>query len=235
AEQVGERLATSRAAGPIGRLGALLRRSRLGRALGAESDELAGGEWWAQPGLERVLGDLSRTITDLSTSLGGGLGRQVRERFAPEVLEREVRSTVEATRNVVGDLGPPRPRRWWSLVGVVQLALFAALVAGLVWLWVDGVDRGQVPWNLILIGGSLVAASVLSLAVKASGRRAGRRSAKDYRAEVRQGLNGSLQAQIGDGLAEAVAVRDRLAAALARLQAEVGDGASELGSISGTS
>lgn len=224
AERVGERLATSRAAGPVGRLGALLRRSRLGSALGATPDEVSPGEWWTGPGLERVLSDLSRMTTDLSTDLGGGLGRRIRGDFAPERLEPEVRASVEGAREAAGELSPPRRRAWWSAVGAVQLVLFAALVGGLVWLWVDGVDRGQVPWNLILIGGAAVLAAALSWAVRASGRSAGRRGARDYRLRIFEALETQLETRIGAGLAAQVAVRDRLAQSLSRLEAETGGG-----------
>ena len=217
-ERLGERLATARAAGPLGRLGAILRRSRLGRAFGAAPDEVKPGEWWAQPGLERVLGGLSRTVTDVSTDLGGPLGRALRSGLAPENLETAVRASVEGARQEAGDLGPPTPKRWWSLVGVVQLVLFAGLVAGVVWVWVDGVDRGEVPWNVILIAGSLVFSTLLGLATRASGRRAGRRRAARYRSDVEEAITGQIDERIGTGVVEALAVRGRLAASLGRLE-----------------
>ncbi len=227
AESVGERLAASRAAGPLGRLGARLRRSRFGRALGAAPDEVEPGDWWAQPGLERVLAGLNRTITDVSTGLGGGLGRRLRAEFPSERLESEVRGSVEAARHDAGELGPPGPRRWWSLVGVVQLVLFAGIVGGLVWLWVDGVDRGEVPWNLILLGGSVGLASVLGWLTAASGRRAGRRVAREYGSQIRRALDYQLTDRVGDGVAEVVAARDRTSEALSRLEAEIGDAAAD--------
>jgi len=45
---------------------------------------------------------------------------------------------------------------------------------------------------------------------------------------VQRSLEASVQGRIGVGLAEAVAVRDRLAAALARLQVEVGAATTDL-------
>ncbi|NNC91770.1 MAG: hypothetical protein HKN80_04700 [Acidimicrobiia bacterium] len=218
AERIGERLATARAAGPLGRLGAALRRSRLGKALGAAPDEVAPGEWWAQPGLERVLGSLSRTVTDISTDLGGQLGRSLRSDLTPENLETALRGSVEGARHAVGELGPPVPKKWWGFIGVVQLALFAALVAGIAWVWVDGVDRGEVPWNVILIGGALVVSAVLGLATRASGRRAGRRRATSYRADVERALIGQVEDRIGAGVAGALSKRADLVTSLARLE-----------------
>jgi GTP-binding protein EngB required for normal cell division len=218
AERVGERLATARAAGPLGRLGAVLRRSRLGKAFGAAPDEVKPGEWWAQPGLERVLGGLGRTVTDVSTDLGGQLGRGLRADLTPENLDTAVRASVEGARHGVGELGPPAPKKWWGFVGVVQLALFAALVVGIAWVWVDGVDRGEVPWNLILIGGSVVLSTLLGLATRASGRRAGRRRATVYRSDVEQALAAQMQEGIGARVARALAARSRLAASLERLE-----------------
>ncbi len=219
AERVGGRLATSRSAGPVGRIGALLRRSRLGRALGAAPEAVAVGEWWAQPGLEQVLAGLSRMVTDVSVELGGSLGRQVRDEFSPERLETAVRSSVEGARAGAGELGPPAPRRWWRAAGLIQLVLFAALVTGVAWVWVDGIDRGEVPWNLILIGGSAALGLLLSRLARASGVRAGRRRARRYRAEVERAIAAQLQERIGDQLAESVAARDRLAEALSRVEA----------------
>jgi energy-coupling factor transporter ATP-binding protein EcfA2 len=218
AERVGERLATARAAGPLGRLGAVLRRSRLGKAFGATPDEVKPGEWWAQPGLERVLGGLSRTVTDVSTDLGGPLGRDLRSNLAPENLETAVRACVEGARHEVGELGPPAPKTWWRFVGLVQLMLFAALGAGIAWVWVDGVDRGEVPWNLILIGVSVVLSTLFGLATRASGRRAGRRRATSYRSDVERAITAQIDERIGADVVEALSVRGRLAASLARLE-----------------
>ena len=218
AERVGERLATSRAAGPVGRLGALLRRSRLGRALGAAPEEPAVGEWWAQPGLERVLAGLSRTIIGVSTTVGGGLGRRIRSEFPPERLAATIRASVEGARDRVGLLDLPAVRRWWSVSGAIQLIAFAALVGGIVWVWVDGVDRGQVPWNLLMIAGSVAVAAGLSWGARASGRRAGRTRARAYRAEIEQVIDAQIEGRIGTSLKEVVAARDRVGGALAVLQ-----------------
>lgn len=217
ATTVGERLATSRAAGPLGRVGALLRRSRLGAALGASPDEVQPGNWWAQPGLEGVIGDLSRTVTDVSIGLGSEQGRRLRADLSPPRLETEVRAVVEGARNQVGPLGPPAPRRWWSLVGAVQLALFALLVAGLVWLWVDGVDRGQTPWNLIVIGGSLIATLGLGAVTRASGRRAGRKRARAYRSDVETAVTAQLSTRVGEPVASAISARQRFEEELRQL------------------
>jgi len=228
AERVGERLATARAAGPFGRLGAVLRRSRLGKAFGAAPDEVRPGEWWGQPGLERVLGGLTRTITDLSTELGGQLGRGLRAELAPEQLEEAVRASVEGARHDAGELGPPAPRTWWGFIGLVQLVLSAALIAGIAWVWVDGVDRGEVPWNLILIGASVVLSTIFGLATRASGRSAGRRRARSYRADVERAITAQIDERIGAAIVRALSVRTRLAASLARLEHAV-SGAAETG------
>lgn len=217
AEQVGERLATSRAAGPIGRLGALLRRSRFGRALGSAPDDVSARQWWSQPGLERVLGDLSRTVTDVSTGFGGDLGRTLRADLTPAHLETSIRASVEGAREAVGPLNPPAPRWWWGLVGAVQLVLFAVLVAGIVWLWVDGVDRGQVPWSLIMIGGAAVLAAVLGWGTRASGRRAGRQNAAGYRSGIEAAIGEQVRERVGAPVSSALDQQARLAAAVSEL------------------
>ncbi len=104
------------------------------------------------------------------------------------------------------------------MVGVVQLALFVALVAGVAWVWVDGVDRGEVPWNVILIGGSLVLSGLLGLATRASGRRAGRGRATSYRSDVERAIAAQIDERIGAGVDEALSARKDLAVALTRLE-----------------
>jgi GTP-binding protein EngB required for normal cell division len=222
-ERVGERLAAAHASGPIGRAGAVLRRSRLGRAFGAAPDVVGAGEWWAQPGLERVLAGLSRAVTDISTGLGVGLGRRLRADLTPERLEQAVRSSVEGARHDAGELGPPAPKWWWRPAGIAQVVLFAALVAGAAWVWVDGVDRGEVPWNVIVIGASIGMAWVLGLATRASGRRAGRRRAGEFRSTVEQAIAAQVEVRIGADVDRALSVRDRMGAAMARLEADIGE------------
>ncbi|MBT8202912.1 MAG: 50S ribosome-binding GTPase, partial [Acidimicrobiia bacterium] len=217
ASRVGERTAMSRAAGPIGRLGALLRRSRFGRALGAAPDEPGPGHWWTRPGLERVLSEVSRAVTDTSVQLGGPLGRRLREDFGPDQLEEQLRASVEGTHHNVGDIQGVSARWWWGLVGVVQLALFAALVSGLVWLYVDGVDRGEFPWNLVLVGGSIIVATVLSWAVGASGRRLGRRAGERYRQRVETAMAAQVRTRLSDPILDSIRRRDELAEALAKM------------------
>lgn len=217
AARIGERTALSRAAGPIGRLGALLRRSRVGRALGAAPDEPATGHWWNRPGLERVLSDASRAVTDISVQVGGPLGRSLRESFGPEHLEEQLRASVEGARHDAGDLQGVAPRWWWGMVGVLQLALFAALIAGLVWLYVDGVDRGEFPWNLVLVGGSVVVATVLSWAVRASGRRLGTKGGLRYRAAVETAMASQVRSRVSGPILESIRRRDDLATALATM------------------
>jgi len=223
AEQVGERLATSRAAGPIGRLGALVRRSRLGRALGAVPDEVAATEWWARPGLERVVGNLNRTVVDVSTGMSGELGRRLRSDLTPERLETEIRAAVEGAREEAGVLDAPSPKWWWSLVGGLQLLLFIALVGGAAWVWVDGVDRGEVPWNIILIALSSVLAVGAGLVTRWSGRRAGRSRARQYQADIKRALQTQVQGRVGAPLAEALAAQERVVGALERLEGAIGE------------
>jgi hypothetical protein len=104
----------------------------------------------------------------------------------------------------------------------MQLVLFAALVAGIVWVWVDGVDRGEVPWNVVLGVGALVLSTLLGLATRASGRRAGRRRAERHRSDVEQAITAQIDDRIGERVATAVAARHRLVAAIERLESEIG-------------
>jgi hypothetical protein len=173
--------------------------------------------------LEGVLGDLSRTVTDVSTGFGGDLGRTLRADLTPAHLETSIRASVEGAREAVGPLNPPAPRWWWGLVGAVQLVLFAVLVAGIVWLWVDGVDRNQVPWSLIMIGGSALLAALLGWGTRASGRRSGRQNAAGYRSDVESAIADQLRGRIGAPVSEALAKQERLRTAVAELGIVVAD------------
>lgn len=210
AEVIGQRLASSRAAGPPGRLAALFRRGRIGRALGAMPDEIPAGDWWSRPGLERVLAGLNRSVTDLSTAVGEGLGRRIRADFGPERLDRSIRATVEGALDEVGALAPPPARRWWAAMGVVQLVIFAGLMSGLVWTWVEGVNRGDVPWHLILVAGSVILGAAIRSVTRASGRRAGRRRAREHRNALEEALAGHLRERVAKPIQTTIAVRDRL-------------------------
>jgi hypothetical protein len=99
--------------------------------------------------------------------------------------------------------------------------VFAALAGGIVWVWVDGIDRGQVPWNLIIVAGSVAVAAGLSWVARASGRRAGRAGARSYRADLERAIDAQIEDRIGESLAAVMAARDRVWRALAGLHDEI--------------
>ncbi|MEV0148692.1 MULTISPECIES: YfjP family GTPase [unclassified Nonomuraea] len=108
-----------------------------------------------------------------------------------DAVDRAVgRTSVRATRQP----------RWWKAVGVVQWLVFAAMVAGALWLGaLFGLDYlrlpelpvptlGVVPWpTVLLVGGALagILVALLSrLAAWAGGRRRARRTARALRAAI---------------------------------------------------
>ena len=98
-------------------------------------------------------------------------------------------------------LGVARPAIWWRIVQVVQLLLLLAVVGGLIWLAVQGVNQissfglpdlgevGGVPMAAVVAGGSLVAGIVLAGLSNLVSRLGGRRKAKRADRQLREAID----------------------------------------------
>lgn len=223
AEESGERLAMSQGSGPLGRLWAVLRRSRLGRALGAtppgEAIPRASRGWTGRAGLEQVLADTSGLVAELSFETGGAFGARLREEWRPERLEREVRASVEGVLAHSARPRPPQAARWWRAAALLQVFLLAAVAAAAVWIWAqpESLRPGRWPWPLLVGWVAAALGAALAALVRRSGRTAGRRAAGEYRAEVRAGLEEQLTRRVAIPLRALLRARAELGATLAEL------------------
>ncbi|MBB6345345.1 GTP-binding protein EngB required for normal cell division [Nonomuraea muscovyensis] len=139
-----------------------------------------------------------RDVGDAAASgLPGPWAAAVRQ--AARARSRELADTVDRTVGVTSSRATRRPR-WWKAVGGLQWLIFAAMVAGAVWLGaLFGLDYlqlpeppvptlGEVPWpTVLLVGGALagvVVALLARLAAWVGGRRRARRTARALRAAI---------------------------------------------------
>nr|WP_206068086.1 YfjP family GTPase [Nonomuraea sp. FMUSA5-5] len=120
--------------------------------------------------------------------------RQAARSRAPELADAVDRAV--ATTSAVGTRRP----RWWRAVNVVQWAVFAAMLAGALWLGVlFGMDYlrlpqpplptvGVVPWPTVLLVGGVLAGVLIALLARlaawAGGRRRARRTGRALRASI---------------------------------------------------
>ncbi|GHJ48798.1 hypothetical protein Cs7R123_61400 [Catellatospora sp. TT07R-123] len=113
----------------------------------------------------------------------------------PDALDRAVATT---------DLGVARPRRWWTLINVLQWVFALTALVGLVWLGVRwamfalalpalplpqvAVQGWQLPTPTALLAGGLLAGLLLSLLVRPVVRLAARRRRRRAAARLRAGV-----------------------------------------------
>jgi hypothetical protein len=139
-----------------------------------------------------------RDVGDAAASgLPGPWATAVRQ--AARARSRELADAVDRAVGVTSSRATGRPR-WWRAVGGLQWLIFAAMVAGMVWLGaLFGLDYlrlpeppvptlGEVPWpTVLLVGGALAGVLVALLArlvAWAGGRRRARRTARALRAAI---------------------------------------------------
>jgi GTP-binding protein EngB required for normal cell division len=226
-ERAGEKSARRIGGGPVGKALATMRRSPVGRALGAGSEEEVIQEetrqWEGRVGLERALAGLGELVTDLSFEAGGAFGAKLRDRFTDRELQYQLRGSIEGALAKVKEPGAPRPRRWWPVAGAMQTLLFLALVGCGVWIWArpDSLERGTWPWPLIVGAAAVLLSILLSALIRRSGRRSGSATAGAYRAAVEHALSEQLSRRIGVPFRTLVRERAEFEGALAELSLQV--------------
>ncbi|MGP4094939.1 YfjP family GTPase [Nonomuraea sp. KM90] len=182
---------TSRRAG--GEIGSASRRSG-GEIVGRTSVPAASAVQRAQ--VETAIRDVGEVA---ASGLPGPWAAAVRQ--AARSRARELADTVDRTVATTS-AGATRRPRWWRVVNVLQWLVFAAMLAGALWLGVlFAMDylrlpqpplptAGVVPWpTVLLVGGALagVLIALLSrLAAWAGGRRRARRTARALRTAIGQ-------------------------------------------------
>jgi len=227
AQRAGMKVARRVGGGPLGRLAATIRRSPVGRALGAGREEEAVQEetrkWEGRAGLERALATLGELVTELSFLARGAFGARIRGEFGDGELQRQVRGAIEGSMANVREPGVPNPARWWSVAGVWQLLSFMAVLGCAVWIWAspDTVQQGTWPWPLIVAAAVILVSLAVGALVRRSGRKAGRLVATSYRRAVEAELGAQLARRIGAPIRTVVRERAELEGALAELAVQV--------------
>lgn len=235
AERAGVKVARRVGGGPLGRLVASIRRSPVGRALGAGREEEAVQEetrkWEGRAGLERALATLGELVTELSFRAGGAFGARLRREFDDRHVQRQVRGAIEGTMANVREPGVPLPARWWSVAGFAQLLVFLAVVGCGVWIWANpaSLEKGAWPWPLMVAAGVILGSLGIGALVRRSGRRAGRAVAMSYRQVVEAELAAQLSRRIGIPMRTVVRERAELEGALADLAMQVARAEQKLG------
>ena len=227
AERAGVKIARRVGGGPLGKVAAALRRSPVGRALGAGREEDAVMEetrkWKGRGGLERALATLGELVTDLSFQAGGAFGARLRQEFGDQDLQRQVRGTIEGAMANVREPGVPHPARWWSVAGFLQLLFFLVVIGCGIWIWAlpETLERGTWPWPVIVAGATILLANGLAALVRRSGRKAGRIVAGSYHQAVETELAAQLGRRIGVPMRTVLRERAELEGALADLALQV--------------
>ncbi len=227
AERAGVRTARRVGGSPVGRLGAAIRRSPVGRALGAGREEDAiedeTRKWEGRAGLERALATFDQLVTQLSFEAGGAFGARLRREFGDQDIQRQVRGAIEGTMANLREPGTPQPARWWSAAGFCQLLSLITVVGCGVWIWArpDTLERGKWPWPLI-VGAAAVLLSVgVGALVRRSGRKSGRAVAIAYRLDVEDKIAHQLTKRIGVPVRTVLRERAELEGALTELALHV--------------
>ncbi len=204
AQKAGARAAAAASSGPLGRALHAARGTTLGKILGLPGDLPVAG-----------------TLLPSSSGTGGGLGAAARlhvhvqdvAEAAPAPVAREVRALTSGTwlddrvRDVesIGLAEQSAPEgveipRWWHLMAVLRTLLSAAVVAGLIGLWLTpSLPRPgtAVPWPWLAIIFGLGLSLLIGQATRASGARLGRGVALDHRAALASLFSRELDRLVG--------------------------------------
>lgn len=223
AVDAGERMARRSAGGPIGRVSGAIRRSRVGRALGAGQEQEAIVEesrgWRARPGLEAATAALTGVVTDLSFEAGGPFGLELRRRFDADRIERDLRGAAEGVTGSADGVPTVAGRWWWPVASVIQWLVLLAVIGSAIWAWArpEVLSRGEWPWPVIVGAAAVLLGVGVASAVRWSGRKAGLDALSRYRSAVVETLSAAIDRRIGVPLRTVMRSRAELAGALTEL------------------
>jgi hypothetical protein len=224
AERDGVRQAVSLGSGPIGRLAHAVRKSPVGRALGAGRDEAAETvvhRAAAGAGLPAAAAALEKVVGDLSFEAGGAFGARLRADFSPQRVESELEAAADAVLARQRNPGVAAPSAWLRVAAVVQTLVLIAIIGAIAWAWArpETLRPGSWPWPvLVTIGAALLGWGTANW-VRATGRRAGRGAALARRRALAAELSADLDRRLGQPLRARARDRAELAGLLAELAA----------------
>ena len=232
-------LAEARAAGagPLGRLRAAVARARGAGERGPVSarsiDPVAYARAWrARSSLSRTVNPVHDLLRRAATAAPPALRAEVMGLARPDRLEERLTEAIDGAvaRGTVDHTRPPRS--WlWPFIGVLQVLVTVAFVAGLFWyltLYLAGRAQADlpdlptvydVPVPLLLVVGGLLAGWLLARLLAASARRAGRRWADRLTGNLDGAVASEVESAIAEPLAELEAARSELLVALSDLRA----------------
>lgn len=197
----GEASALRLATGPMGAMALTLKGSALGRILGFEKPqtalESATARWDGRTGLEGVYAMLERFVGDVASDLGGKHGLRLRDRLARTRSEQVIRRVVDSALDDQPAPDVDSMPGWLRLIGVFKWLLAGAFVAGAIWLWAMPLVRGEWPWPVILMVGSVLVGLVLTRVAEAVGARLARARLRTFRSVVEERLARALDRDIG--------------------------------------
>ncbi|MEU0569707.1 GTPase [Nonomuraea sp. NPDC005983] len=186
-----------------------------GEVTGARSGEVA-GRGSGRSGTGEVVGRTSVPVASAVQKAQVGTAiRDVGERAAQELPAPWAASVRQAARSRTDELadaldravattslGATRRPRWWRVVGALQWLVFAAMMAGALWLGaLFGMEylrlpepptptAGELPWPTTLLLGGAVAGMLVALLARlaawAGGRRRARQASRALRASIAQ-------------------------------------------------
>lgn len=210
AERVGGRTAARAGAGPVGRVGALVATSRLGRAIGIDRSEPVETGLLTSPAdsgadLDAVVA-LHDAVSARASSLPEVIGRRLRGAIAGRAIEDGVRTVSRVVRAEVAAPTAVPTRWWWTAAAVLQTVLGVAVAVGAFQWFADplSVRPGREPWPAVLVFAGLLLGRLLAAAVRASGRRAGAAIARRHRTSLAARATSELRMRFGAPLEEHV-------------------------------
>jgi hypothetical protein len=170
-------------------------------------------------GVETAAAAITSTVNDLAFDTGGSFGKQLRERFDQEAVERRLHTVVSKVRDTDHGRPVPDPLRWWRLAALGQWLLMAVAGGAAVWWLVSGLrHRG---WPAIVVIVAIVGAVGAASSARRSGTIAGRDAAHRYRQRIEQQLGEEIDARLGHELRATIRDRAEIAGTLTELSLEV--------------
>ncbi len=179
AVRVGQSEAMRKSSGPLGALTDSMKDSAVGRLLGVQEPavalEASTSNWNRRAGLEAVYSLIERFVGDVASDLGGRHSLRLRSALPGDETSEGVKRIVD--RALVG-FPFPNVRAaipdWLRAIGFLKWVLAGTFIAGAIWLWAVPVQRGEWPWPVILMLGSVVGGLLASRMAEGIGGRGGR-------------------------------------------------------------